>query len=190
MVNEVCSTLPVPAKGDGPLHLISRGGQPAPTLSGKGSGPGPPPPLIWKGGGLPPPPPPGLKRSMSAKNATKLKRSPNMGNLFRHLRRKMEGCLLVEKSSQGRKKGSGNNGAANGGQSMADALAEMTKRSTYFKQIEEDVRNHAQTIKEIQASLSSFQTKDMDALLKFYHQVEFKLDVLTDESQQGLKVSP
>lgn len=51
-----------------------------------------------------------------------------MGNLYRLLKKKLEGASLTVKSSQG-KKGGGNNGSsAGGGQSMADALAEMTKR--------------------------------------------------------------
>lgn len=35
----------------------------------------------------------------------------------------------------------------------------------------------------MQGILSSFQTKDMNELIKFYQQVESKLEVLTDESQ-------
>lgn len=50
-----------------------------------------------------------------------------MGNLYRLLKGKVEGSSLTGKSSQG-KKGGGGNGGGGGGQSMADALAEMTKR--------------------------------------------------------------
>ncbi|KAL2931956.1 hypothetical protein RDABS01_037366 [Bienertia sinuspersici] len=66
---------------------------------------------------------------------------------------------------------------------MADALAEMTKRSSYFQQIEEDIEKHGKSIKEMQVTLASFQNKDMNELLEFYQQVESKLEVLTDESQ-------
>lgn len=66
---------------------------------------------------------------------------------------------------------------------MADALAEMTKRSAYFQQIEEDVEKHGATIKKMQVTLTSFQTKDMDELLKFHRELESTLEVLTDESQ-------
>lgn len=100
---------------------------------------GPPPPLLEKGGVFPPPfpgkgggppsPPPGAMSSLSAKNATtKLKRSPYMDNSFRLVRAKMEGSAHVQKSSQGKKNGAFKNGVGNGGQSMADALAEMTKK--------------------------------------------------------------
>ncbi|KNA23899.1 hypothetical protein SOVF_021010 [Spinacia oleracea] len=132
----------------------------------------------------PPPPPPGGMKSKNTKNdITKLKRSSNMGNLFRLLRGKMEGSSVVEKSSRGRNNGAGGNGGASDGQSMDDAFAEIARRSTYFKQIEQDVKTHEKTIKEMQATLISFKTKDMDSLIKFYHQVESKLDVLTDENQ-------
>lgn len=66
---------------------------------------------------------------------------------------------------------------------MADALAEMTKRSSYFQQIEEDVQKHAKSINEVKASLSSFQTKDMTELIKFHKYVEEHLEKLTDETQ-------
>ncbi|KAL2931962.1 hypothetical protein RDABS01_037372 [Bienertia sinuspersici] len=177
----------LPTKGDRVLPFTpgKGGGPPPPPLPGKGgNGPVPPPPMTRKGGGGPPPPPNAFNGSNNANNATKkLNRSPDMGNLFRRLRERMEGSSLVEKSSHGRKNSVGNNHNASGGQSMNDALAEMAKRSTYFQQIEEDIKKHGKEIKEIQVSLYKFETKDMDALLKFYQQVELKLDVLTDESQ-------
>ncbi|XP_021835492.1 uncharacterized protein At4g04980 isoform X2 [Spinacia oleracea] len=153
---------------------------PPPPFGSKGGTPAPPPPMPGKGGG-PPPPPPGA-RSLRAKSTTKLKRSSHMGNLYRLLKGKVEGSSLTGKSSQG-KKGGGGNGGGGGGQSMADALAEMTKRSAYFMQIEEDVEKHGKAIKEMQGILTSFQTKDMNELIKFHQQVESKLEVLTDESQ-------
>uniref|UniRef100_A0A803LLC6 Hydroxyproline-rich glycoprotein family protein n=1 Tax=Chenopodium quinoa TaxID=63459 RepID=A0A803LLC6_CHEQI len=153
---------------------------PPPPFGSKGGPQAPPPPMPGKGGG-PPPPPPGA-RSLRAKSTTKLKRSSHMGNLYRLLKGKVEGSSLTGKSSQG-KKGGGSNGSSGGGQSMADALAEMTKRSAYFMQIEEDVEKYGKTIKEMQGTLSSFQTKDMNELLKFYQKVESTLEVLTDESQ-------
>uniref|UniRef100_A0A803LPS9 Hydroxyproline-rich glycoprotein family protein n=1 Tax=Chenopodium quinoa TaxID=63459 RepID=A0A803LPS9_CHEQI len=153
---------------------------PPPPFGSKGGPQAPPPPMPGKGGG-PPPPPPGA-RSLRAKSTTKLKRSSHMGNLYRLLKGKVEGSSLTGKSSQG-KKGGGSNGSSGGGQSMADALAEMTKRSAYFMQIEEDVEKYGKTIKEMQGTLSSFQTKDMNELHKFYQKVESTLEVLTDESQ-------
>ncbi|XP_021740525.1 uncharacterized protein At4g04980-like [Chenopodium quinoa] len=174
MVSELCATppmtgKPLPGKDDEPL---------LPLMPGNGGGPSPP--LSGKGGGPPPPP----SKFMGKKKATtNLKRSTEMGNLFRLLRGLMEGSCLGEGSSRGRKTGGGSNGGSNGGQSMNDALVEIARRSTYFQQIEEDVRTHDKTIKGIQSSLSSFKTKDMDVLLMFYQEVESKLDVLTDESQ-------
>lgn len=77
----------------------------------------------------PPPPPPGGMKSKNTKNdITKLKRSSNMGNLFRLLRGKMEGSSVVEKSSRGRNNGAGGNGGASDGQSMDDAFAEIARR--------------------------------------------------------------
>lgn len=129
----------------------------------------------------------------------------------------MEGSSLDGKSSQGRKGNTGSGASSGGSQgtSMADALAEMTKRyvyadnkiqskiidkrfqnqaslannhfaflrSSYFQQIEEDVKNHAESIKEVRKNLTSFQATDMNELLKFHRDVESHLEKLTDESQ-------
>ena len=56
-------------------------------------------------------------------------------------------------------------------------------RSAYFQQIEEDVQKHAKSIMELKAAISSFQTKDMNEMLKFHKHVESCLEELTDESQ-------
>ncbi|KAJ4977077.1 hypothetical protein NE237_002183 [Protea cynaroides] len=154
---------------------------PPPTLPSKGSVPPPPMP---HGNGAAPPPPPGLgaARALRPKKLnTKLKRSSHMGNLYRLLKGKVEGSSLDGKSSQAKKSQVG--GASGGGKSMADALAEMTKRSSYFQQIEEDVKNYATTIQEVTKVLNSFQTKDMAELLKFRQHVEQQLEKLTDETQ-------
>ncbi|KAI8000003.1 Uncharacterized protein LOK49_LG09G00645 [Camellia lanceoleosa] len=158
---------------------------PPPGMSSKQSvlSPPPPPPMAL-GKGAPPPPPPTLggSRSLRPKKATtKLKRSSQMGTLYRHLKVKVEGSNLDSKSSQGKK---GKIGTTMGGkQGMADALAEMTRRSAYFQQIEEDVKKHAKTIMELKVTISAFQTRDMVELLKFHKYVEHHLEKLTDESQ-------
>ncbi|KAK2969844.1 hypothetical protein RJ640_030153 [Escallonia rubra] len=168
---------------------------PPPVRSSTGSVPSPPPPMPLTKGAAPPPPMPlakgaappppptlgGTKSLRPKKATTKLKRSSQMGNLYRLLKGKVEGSSLDGKSAQGRK---GKVGASSGGkQGMADALAEMTKRSAYFQQIEEDVKNHAKAIKEVKIALSSFQTSDMAELLKFHKYVESHLEKLTDETQ-------
>lgn len=56
-------------------------------------------------------------------------------------------------------------------------------RSAYHQQIEEDVRVHAKTIKEMKTAIASFQTSDMSELIKFHKTVESHLEKLTDESQ-------
>ncbi|KAL6991023.1 hypothetical protein U1Q18_009146 [Sarracenia purpurea var. burkii] len=154
-----------------------------PGMSSNGSVPAPPPPMpLGKGGAPPPPPALGGGRSLRPKKAaTKLKRSSQMGNLYRLLKGKVEGSSLDGKSSQGKRN---KIGAATGGkQGMADALAEMTKRSAYFQQIEEDVKNHSKAITEVKVAISTFQTTDMAELLKFHKYVESHLEKLTDESQ-------
>ncbi|TXG47343.1 hypothetical protein EZV62_026637 [Acer yangbiense] len=166
---------PPPAAGK------SSGGAPPPPPM-MGSGMPPPPPMALAKGGAPPPPPPGggARLSLRPKKATKLKRSSQMGNLYRILKGKVEGSTHTKSSSGKRSVG----GAPAGGkQGMADALAEMTKRSAYFQQIEEDVRNYSKSITEMKSSISTFQTKDMDELAKFHKQVESVLEKLTDESQ-------
>ncbi|XP_043721126.1 uncharacterized protein At4g04980 [Telopea speciosissima] len=156
---------------------------PPPTRPSKGSVPSPPPPLPLKNGAAPPPPPPnvGTKALGSKKANPKLKRSSFMGNLYRALKGKVEGSSTDGKSSHGRKAQIG--GCAGGKKSMADALAEMTKRSAYFQQIEEDVKKHAATIMELKKAINSFETKDMAELLKFHQYVEHHLEDLTDETQ-------
>ncbi|KAI3456296.1 hypothetical protein Pfo_012959 [Paulownia fortunei] len=166
-----------------PLMSMANGAAPPPPPPPMGASKGPvplPPPLMSMANGAAPPPPPGLACLRPKKAATKLKRSSQMGNLYRLLKGKVEGSSLDGKSS-GRK---GKLGAASGGkQGMADALAEMTKRSAYFQQIEEDVKNYAGAIKEVKTAISSFQTSDMTELLKFHKYVESHLEKLTDETQ-------
>ncbi|KAG5234924.1 RNA-binding protein [Salix suchowensis] len=156
---------------------------PPPMMSSKGSMPLPPPPPMPLGNGAaPPPPPPGAARSLRPKKTqTKLKRSSQMGNLYRVLKGKVEGGNQVTKSPNGRK-GSASS-SAGGKQGMADALAEITKRSAYFQQIEEDVQKHAKAITELKATISSFKTKDLSELIKFHKHVESILENLTDETQ-------
>ncbi|XP_055808097.1 uncharacterized protein LOC129876638 [Solanum dulcamara] len=153
---------------------------PSPPMASNGAVPAPPPPMP-KGKGPAPPPPLGLIGVLRVKRAaTKLKRSTQMGNLYRLLKLQVEGSSL-ESTSHHRM---GKVGASAGGkQGMADALAEMTKRSAYFHQIEEDVKNYAQTIKEINTAIASFKTSDMSELIKFHEYVESHLEKLTDESQ-------
>lgn len=105
-----------------------------------------------------------------------------MGNLYRTLKGKVEGSSLKGKASHAKKS---NAGAASGGkgQGMADALAEITKRSSYFQQIEADVQKYEKLILELKSTIGSFKTKDMNELLKFHKQVEGNLEVLTDETQ-------
>lgn len=154
---------------------------PPPPMGGGPKGAVPPPPPMSKNGAAAPPPPPGVACLRPKKSATKLKRSSQMGNLYRLLKGKVEGSSLEGKSS-GRK---GKIGAASTGgkQGMADALAEMTKRSAYFQQIEEDVKNYAGAIKEVKTAISAFQTSDMNELQKFHKYVESHLEKLTDETQ-------
>ncbi|KAL0001890.1 hypothetical protein SO802_015671 [Lithocarpus litseifolius] len=156
---------------------------PPPIPPSKGSVPMPPPPMpLTKGAAAPPPPPPSVIKALRPKKATtKLKRSTHMGNMYRVLKGKVEGSSLKDKLTRGSKTQVG--GSAGGQKGMADALAEMTKRSAYFQQIEEDVQKHAKAIVEVKIALNSFQTKDMAELIKFHKYVEQHLEKLTDETQ-------
>ncbi|CAH9130931.1 unnamed protein product [Cuscuta epithymum] len=151
------------------------------TVSSNGVMSVPPPPIPMGKGVLGPPPPPPLigTKSPHAKKGSKLKRSSQMGNLYRFLKVKVEGSNLETKL--GRK---GKISSSSGGkQGMTDALVEMTKRSTYFQQIEEDVKKHATEIKEMTMAITNFQTSDMTELIQFHKHVESHLEKLTDESQ-------
>lgn len=113
-----------------PMSLANRGAPappPPPMMSSNGYVPSLPPPMSSAKGGAPPPPPGlGGGKSLRPKKATKLKRSSQMGNLYRLLKGKVEGSSLKGKI-QG-KKGKIGAASAGGKQGMADALAEMTKR--------------------------------------------------------------
>ncbi|KAF4394343.1 hypothetical protein G4B88_018493 [Cannabis sativa] len=157
-----------------------------PPIGSINAPPLPPPPMApTKLGGMPPPPPPlGASKALRPKKAaTKLKRSSHMGSLYRTLKGKVEGSSLSANKQQGKKSKIGGGGSTGGKQGMADALAEMTKRSAYFQQIEEDVQKHSKSIMEVKAAINSFQSKDMSELIKFHKQVEQHLEKLTDETQ-------
>ena len=104
---------------------------PPPIPPSKGSVPIPPPPMpLTKGAAAPPPLPPGVIKALRPKKATtKLKRSTHMGNMYRVLKGKVEGSSLKDKLTRGSKTHVG--GSAGGQKGMADALAEMTKRSSF-----------------------------------------------------------
>ncbi|KAE8733235.1 TMV resistance protein N-like [Hibiscus syriacus] len=116
-----------------------------------------PPPITPHGtASTMPPPPPGATKSLGPKKAnTKLKRSSHMGNLYRVLRGKVEGCPMQCKSSSEKKIVIAS--VPCGKQGMSDALAEMTKRT--------------------------FSTNDMTKLLKFHKHAESIPENLTDETQ-------
>ncbi|XP_030528843.1 uncharacterized protein At4g04980-like isoform X2 [Rhodamnia argentea] len=170
---KIQGNIAVPPPPPPPLQAPSKGSAPPPL----------PPPPFGKGGAAPPPPPPlsATKSLRPKKSNTKLKRSTQIGNLYRQLKGKVEGSSLNGRSANGRK---GQVGCSSGGkQGMADALAEMTKRSAYFQQIEEDVQNYSTIIKELTKTITSFKTKDMAELLKFHNHAESHLEKLTDETQ-------
>ncbi|XWS19562.1 hypothetical protein CRYUN_Cryun31cG0026100 [Craigia yunnanensis] len=173
---------PPPPKASGSVSGIPP--LPPPMMLSKGSGPLSPasPPMSLANGVAPPPPPPAAAKSLHPKKVnTKLKRSSHMGNLYRVLKGKVEGCPVQGKSCNGKMSGVGS--SPSGKQGMADALAEMTKRSSYFQQIEEDVEKYAKSITKLKTDISTFSTKDMTELLKFHKHVESILENLTDETQ-------
>jgi len=158
----------------------------------------PPPPSEVQGGPpalpaakvspAPPPPPPGsISAAVRAKRAaTKLKRSTQMGSLYRRLRDRVEGSGSThggKRRQNGKRPRRAGAPKSDTGQGMADALAEMTKRSAYFRQIEEDAEKHAAAILELKDAIGSFQSKDMDELVRFHQHVEQRLVSLTDETQ-------
>ena len=59
-------------------------------------------------------------------------------------------------------------------------------RSSYFQQIEEDVRKYSKEITELRSSISNFKTKEMTELVKFHKVIESVLENLTDESQVSI----
>ncbi|KAL0856859.1 hypothetical protein Bca101_062013 [Brassica carinata] len=158
---------------------------PPPTMA-RGTAPPPPPPRMGVSNGAAcPPPPPGAARSLRPKKAaTKLKRSTQLGNLYRILKGKVEGRDPETRTGGGSgRKGGAGSAPAGGKQGMADALAEITKKSAYFQQIQEDVAKYMKSINELKIEITKFQTKDMTELLSFHRRVESVLEKLTDETQ-------
>ncbi|PIA30675.1 hypothetical protein AQUCO_05400049v1 [Aquilegia coerulea] len=154
---------------------------PPPTNPPKKLVPPPPPPVsLKKGFASPPPPPPGGAKSLyPKKELTRLKRSPQMRDRYNELKGKIEGSSF--NSPNGRKSLGGSNSGNK--QSMAAAIEEMTKRSAYYQQIENDVTKHAKTIMEMKAAINSFQPKDMVELVQFQQHVEHHLEKLSDETK-------
>uniref|UniRef100_M4ERN1 Hydroxyproline-rich glycoprotein family protein n=1 Tax=Brassica campestris TaxID=3711 RepID=M4ERN1_BRACM len=171
-----------------PPPTMAKGTAPPPPPPPMANGPAPPPPPPRMGvlsGAACPPPPPGAARSLRPKKAaTKLKRSTQLGNLYRILKGKVEGRDPEARTGggSGRKAGVGS-APAGGKQGMADALAEITKKSAYFQQIQEDVAKYMKSINELRIEITKFKTKDMTELLSFHSRVESILEKLTDETQ-------
>ncbi|KAJ0254621.1 Hydroxyproline-rich glycoprotein family protein [Hirschfeldia incana] len=171
-----------------PPPTMAKGTAPPPPPLPIANGPAPPPPPPRMGvssGAACPPPPPGAARSLRPKKAaTKLKRSTQLGNLYRILKGKVEGRDPEARTGGGSGRKAGVGGAPAGGkQGMADALAEITKKSAYFQQIQEDVAKYMKSINELKIEITKFQTKDMTELLSFNRRVESVLEKLTDETQ-------
>ncbi|KAL8032648.1 hypothetical protein ABFX02_13G110000 [Erythranthe guttata] len=132
-----------------------------------------------------PPPPPGLgfRPKKPSAVATKLKRSSHMSNLYTRVKGKVEGSSKPSRPERKPRFGAAAAAAGGGKQGMADALAEISKRSVYFQQIEEDVKKYAGAVKEVKIAISSFKTSDKAELIKFNKYVESHLEKLTDENQ-------
>ncbi|CAI0549814.1 unnamed protein product, partial [Linum tenue] len=146
----------------------------------------PPPPIpeAPKKGLMPPPPPPlGMGKLLRPKNNTRLKRSILMVYVYQVLRKKEEGHVgpKSNKTVQGKRSKIGSNAGAK--QGMADAIQEITKKSTYYQQIEADAKKYAPLVMEIKAAISVFETKNMEELVKFLSYVEKNLENLSDETQ-------
>eukprot|EP00252_Welwitschia_mirabilis_P008225 TRINITY_DN19964_c0_g2_i1.p1 TRINITY_DN19964_c0_g2~~TRINITY_DN19964_c0_g2_i1.p1 ORF type:complete len:719 (+),score=165.02 TRINITY_DN19964_c0_g2_i1:221-2158(+) len=173
--NPQAATSPSPAAAS-PSSVTVTDKIPAPPA------PSPPTATPSRGGvKLPPPPPPfGANRSLQRSNS-KLKRSSQISNLYRGWKRKFEGSAQPGKLSPGRKRVGGGGGGGKGG--MAQALEEITRKSSFFQKIAKDVECFATEIEEMKTQIESFETKNMDDLLKFYLDVESLLEKLTDESQ-------
>ncbi|ANM60560.1 hydroxyproline-rich glycoprotein family protein [Arabidopsis thaliana] len=173
-----------------PLPMAVRKGVAAPPLPPPGTAALPPPPPLpmaaGKGVAAPPPPPPGARGGLGAKKVTsKLKRSTHLGALFRFLKGKLEGKNpeVRSRGAGGGSKGATGSAPASGKQGMADALAEITKKSPYFQKIEEDVRMYMTSINELKTDITKFKNKDITELQKFHHRIESVLEKLEDETQ-------
>ncbi|XP_010458483.1 PREDICTED: uncharacterized protein At4g04980-like [Camelina sativa] len=183
---------PLPPPGAAPPLLPMAAGKgvavpslPPPRNAALPSAP-PLPMAAGEGPGAPPPPPPGARGVLEAKKPTsKLKRSTQLGTLFRFLKAKLEGKNPEVRSrvAPAVNKGETGSALASGKQGMADALVEITKKSPYFQKIEEDVRVYMNSIKELKTEITKFQNKDITELQKLHHRVESVLDKLEDETQ-------
>lgn len=139
---------------------------------------------------LPPPPPPLPSTSISGKpkaqaiKSTKLKKSATISRLYMGMKKKAEGVTSVQSfavtDAAVQRRPIVGIGTREG---MAEALAEITKRSAYFRKIEDDVNKQASSILFVKSQLESYESRDMNELLKFHRSIEVHLEQLTDESQ-------
>lgn len=109
-----------------------------------------------------------------------------MANLNRVLKAKMEGTSNSNSNSNSKRSLGGptpTQTLTSNNQGKPDYIAEMTKRSKYHQQIEQDVQKYSKPITDLKSSISTFQTTDMDELVRFRTQLESVLDKLIDESQ-------
>ncbi|KAI5066848.1 hypothetical protein GOP47_0017376 [Adiantum capillus-veneris] len=181
---QCAAATPAPAPAHGHGHAPAAAPAPAPPSGSAPPAPTPTPPIPALAPPPPPPPPPshGARKLQSCKTA-KLKKSNTISRLYMGMKRKVDGAEysqspLADGAIQRRSVAA--TGTRDG---MAEALAEITRRSSYFRKIEDDVQKHAASILEIKAGLESFETRDMQKLLRFQESIEVRLEQLTDESQ-------
>lgn len=173
---------PVPAPSPAPALIPAPSPSPSPSPA---SAHAPAPPAPAQAAPPPPPPPPpslGSRKFQTCKSA-KLKKSNTISRLYMGMKRKVDGAEysqspLADGAIQRRSVA-----AAGTRDGMAEALAEITRRSSYFRKIEDDVQMHASSILEIKSRLESFEARDMQKLLRFHENMEARLEQLTDESQ-------
>eukprot|EP00250_Pteridium_aquilinum_P021412 c25114_g5_i1 orf=700-3336(-) len=147
---------------------------PAPTLD-LAPAPAPPPP---------PPPPPSLgAKKLQTCKSSKLKKSSTISRLYMGMKKKVDGAEYGQSSPADGAVQRRSVAVTSNRDGMAEALAEITRRSSYFRKIEDDVQKHAASIMEIRSGLESFEARDMQKLLRFHESIEARLEQLTDESQ-------
>lgn len=168
-------------------------GKPWHALSHPPPPPPPPPPPLRQSPQLPsllpppppPPPPPSWSGAKAAQpcKSVKLKKSASISRLYMGMKKKAEGAASIQSATADvavQRRALVGIGTREG---MAGALAEITKRSAYFRKIEDDVNKQANSILMMKSRLETFETDDMNELLKFYRNMEVPLEQLTDESQ-------
>eukprot|EP00899_Mesostigma_viride_P026033 jgi/Mesvir1/6614/Mv12749-RA.2 len=155
----------------------SNGGEGAGAGAGVKGPPRPPPP--------PPPPRGGVAKAAAEAPKDTIQRAPEVLELYRELNRPKgipsKGArVMLPASSTASGDGQAAAEAAGGGV-QAELKDKILGRSTYWKEVQDDVERHGPRIRRLSAAVTHVTLPDMDKVCAFVDAMEAQLSVLVDE---------